>query len=129
MTGGILSVIALTFFASEIVLEEAGKGDPKAAKLRLTALEEISLLEMTDSVLVFSKKLLNEGAVPSKAIDDSLHIALSVIHEVDYLLTWNFLHIDNAETKPIIRKICLDNGYQYPEICTPIELMGNIKNG
>ena len=34
------------------------------------------------------------------------------------------LQFDNAETKPIIRKICLDNGYQYPEICTPIELMG-----
>ena len=79
--------------------------------------------------MAFSKRLISDGAIPPKAIDDSLHIALSVIHEVDYLLTWNFRHIDNAETKPIIRKICFDNGYPYPEICTPIELMGDFKNG
>ncbi len=77
-------------FVSEIVIEEAGKGDPKAAGLRVTALEEIPLLEITDSVLAFSKRLINEGAVPQKAIDDSLHIAMSVVHEVDYLLTWIF---------------------------------------
>jgi hypothetical protein len=118
-----------SLFASEIVIEEAAKGDAKAADLRLNALKEIPLLEITDSVLVFSKILINEGAIPPKAIDDSLHIALSVVHEVDYLLTWNFRHIDNAETKPVIRKLCLNNGYQYPEICTPIERMGVIING
>jgi len=116
-------------FASEIVIEEAGKGDSKASELRLNALKGIPLLKITDLVLAFSKKLISEGAVPPKAIDDSLHIALSVVHEVDYLLTWNFRHIDNAEIKPTIRKICLANGYQYPEICTPIELMGVLKNG
>ncbi|MHA1919587.1 MAG: type II toxin-antitoxin system VapC family toxin [Promethearchaeota archaeon] len=118
-----------SLFASEIVIEEAAKGDAKAAELRLTALKEIPLLEITDSVLAFSKMLINEGAIPPKAVDDSLHIALSAFHELDYFLTWNFRHIDNAETKPIIRKICMDNGYQYPEICTPVELMGDIING
>ncbi len=116
-------------FASEIVIEEAAKGDAKAAELRLNVLKKIPLLEITDSVLALSKILIKEGAIPAKAIDDSLHIALSAVHEVDYLLTWNFRHIDNAETKPVIRKVCLDNGYQYPEICTPIQLMGDIING
>lgn len=94
-------------FTSDVVLEEAGKGDPKAAGLRLNALERLSLLEITDSVLSFSKKLIKAGVIPKKAIGDSLHIALAVVHEVDYLLTWNFRHIDNAETKPLIRNICL----------------------
>lgn len=118
-----------SLFASEIVIEEAAKGDVKAAELRLNALKEIPLLEITDSVLAFYKMLINEGVIPPKVMDDSLHIALAAIHELDYLLTWNFRHIDNAETKPIIRKICLDKGYQYPEICTPVELMGGIING
>jgi hypothetical protein len=60
---------------------------------------------------------------------DALHIALSAVHGVDYLLTWNYRHIDNAETKPIIRKVCLENRYGYPEICTPQELMGVFENG
>ena len=116
-------------YVSEIVIEEAGRGNAKAAELRLNALTKIPLLKITDSVLVFSKKLINEGVLPQKAIDDSLHIAISVLHEIDYLLTWNCRHIDNAEMKPIIRKVCLEHGHKYPEICTPIELMGVFKNG
>jgi len=42
---------------------------------------------------------------------------------MDYLLTWNCRHIDNAAKKPIIRAICENAGYPYPEICTPMELL------
>jgi hypothetical protein len=44
---------------------------------------------------------------------------------MDYLLTWNCRHIDNAETKPVIRSVCAKLGYACPEICTPEELMGD----
>jgi len=116
-------------FASDIVIEEAGKGDEIAAARRLEALAGIPLLAITDEVLVFSEALIQAGAVPKKAIGDSLYIALSAVHGLDYLLTWNYRHIDNAETKPIIRSICLTNRYGYPEICTPQELMGVYENG
>ncbi len=116
-------------FASDIVIEEAGKGDEIAAARRLEALAAIPLLAITDEVLVFSEALIQAGAVPKKAIGDSLHIALSAVHGLDYLLTWNYRYIDNAETKPIIRSICLTNRYGYPEICTPQELMGVYENG
>jgi hypothetical protein len=38
---------------------------------------------------------------------------------------WNCRHIDNAETKPLIRSVCAIHGYTCPEICTPEELMGD----
>jgi len=116
-------------FASDIVIEEAGKGDNVAAGRRLETLTGISLLSITDEVILFSETLIKAGAVPKKAIGDSLHIALSAVHGIDYLLTWNYRHIDNAETKPIIRSVCLVNRYGYPEICTPQELMGVYANG
>ena len=34
-----------------------------------------------------------------------------------------------AEKKAIIRKVCLENKYVYPEISTPQELMGVYENG
>ena len=52
-----------------------------------------------------SKALIQEGGLPAKALDDALHIALSAVHGMDYLLTWNCRHIDNAEKKPLIRKV------------------------
>ena len=111
-------------FASSVVLEEAKKGDPDAASRRLSVLAGLPLLAINDDVFSLSKLLLQEHALPKKALDDSLHVALSSVHGIDYLLTWNCRHIDNAEIKPIIRSICIVNGYSCPEICTPQELMG-----
>ena len=47
---------------------------------------------------------------------------------VDYLLTWNFRHLANAETKPLVREVCEQQGYASPEICTPSELMGGAED-
>ena len=112
-------------YASELVLEEAGRGDKNAAKRRLKSLEAIPLLSLNDSAVQLSKELLAQKALPAKATDDALHIALSAVHNIDYLLTWNCRHIDNAETKPIVRAVIISNGYICPEICTPQELMGD----
>lgn len=111
-------------FASDIVIDEAGRGGSDAAKRRLEVLSGIPVLALTEEVVSFSEMLIQKGGVPRKAIGDSLHIAVAAVHGVDYLLTWNYRHIDNAEAKPIIRRICLESNYGYPEICTPQELMG-----
>lgn len=111
-------------YISEVVIEEAGRGDNLAAKKRLARLSGIEILPLNDNVVVLSKALIQEGGVPKKALDDALHIAVATVHRIDYLLTWNCRHIDNAEMKPKIRKICQAHGFQCPEIATPIELMG-----
>ena len=66
-----------------------------------------------------ARKLIEGKAVPKEYPDDALHIAIAALHSVDYLVSWNFKHITNAETIPLVRKICEANGYSCPEICTP----------
>lgn len=109
---------------SEVVIEEAGRGDSSAARRRLAELSGIKVPPLTDNVVGLSKALIQEGGVPKKALNDALHIAVAAVHDVDYLLTWNCRHIDNAEMKPKIRKICQEHGFRCPEIAIPIELMG-----
>ena len=111
-------------YTSDVALEEAGRGDSKAAARRLEALSGIPILPITEAVVALSKALLQGKALPAKALNDALHISVSAVHGVDYLLTWNFRHLDNAETKPIIRNVCTIHEYTSPEICTPQELMG-----
>ena len=111
-------------YTSDVAIEEAGRGDPDAARRRLEALSGIPLLAITEPVVTLSKALLRDGALPSKAQDDALHMAVSAVHGVDYLLTWNCRHLDNAETKPVMRTVCSLQGHTSPEICTPQELMG-----
>lgn len=115
-------------YISEVVVEEAGRGDKSAASRRLEALENIPVLELDKRSVELAKTLINQGAVPRKALDDAFHLAVATIHGMDFLLTWNCRHIDNAEMKPRIRKVIESQGYQCPEIATPIELMGVHEN-
>lgn len=116
-------------FTSQLTVGEAARGHPDAAKRRLAALAGIPHLSMPEALTDLAVALLAEGALPRKATDDAVHVAVSAYHNVDYLLTWNCRHIDNAETKPLMRSICAVQGYTCPEICTPLELMGEHDEG
>lgn len=111
-------------FVSEFVINEAGLGDKDAAEKRLAALDGIALLDVNSEVENLAKSLIWEKALPTKAATDALHIAVAAVHDVNYLLSWNCRHIANAEMQEIIGKVCADNGYKRPIICTPEELLG-----
>ena len=110
---------------SALVLEEAGRGHPDAADRRLEALRGIPSLRLHDEVIRLAESLVSAGALPQEATDDAMHVAFAAYHNIDYLLTWNCRHIDNAAKKPLIRKTCAEHGFVCPEICTPLELMGD----
>ena len=110
-------------FTSELTVVEASAGNPEAAKRRLDSINEIPQLKIDEEVQELAERLIAEDGVPRAAEADALHIAVAAVHRIDYLLTWNCRHIDNAAKKPIIRAICVNMGYSYPEICTPLELL------
>jgi predicted nucleic acid-binding protein len=110
-------------FTSELVIAEAGGGNEDAARRRLDQLKDVPVLPINDAAKRFAGQLIEKGAVPHEAQADALHIAIACIHELDYLLTWNCRHIDNAAAKPLVRSVCAIVGCSYPEICTPLELL------
>ncbi len=110
---------------SLIVLDECGQGDPEAVTRRLDVLRGLPLLNMTPDTARFAAALVQQGLIPAKAADDALHIAVSALNGVRYLLTWNFTHIANAEKTEDIRAFCFSLGYTCPVICSPDELMEN----
>ena len=110
-------------FASELVVAEAGTGDPDAARARLEILETLPRLRATQDATALARNLLDLGAVPRSAGDDAAHIAIAVTHGIDYLVTWNFRHIANATMRSRIEDVCRTAGYDPPVICTPSELL------
>lgn len=108
--------------ASELVLREASAGDPAAAAARLAVLQGIPLLEAGEAALRLAHSLVAEGAIPSEAAEDALHIAIAVSNGVEYLLTWNCRHLANAVMRQRIEKTCEGEGYRPVVICTPEEL-------
>jgi len=110
-------------FTSELVVAEAEAGDSDAAARRLECLSNIRELPVDEEIKKLASRLMEGGGVPTDAEVDALHIALACVHGMDYLLTWNCRHINNAARKPVIRSICASAGYVCPEICTPLELL------
>ena len=112
-------------FISQLVLDEANSGDVEAANRRMVILSNIPKLELNKEVGNIAVKLLEpNGPMPKIAATDAAHIAVCVVHEIDFLLTWNCRHIANAEIQKKIASVVEGLGYQIPEICTPEELMG-----
>lgn len=71
---------------------------------------------------MLAEKLVAGGALPSKARVDALHVAVAVVHGMDYLVTWNCRHIANASLRGRIEDLCRAAGFEPPVICTPLEL-------
>ncbi len=107
------------------MIREAGAGDEVASQKRLSALEEIPLLELNEEALNLSGAFVEKGLIPEIAREDALHIALATVHGMDYLITWNCRHIANAEMRNGVTLICITQGYEAPVIATPEELMGD----
>ncbi len=110
-------------FISQTVLREASLGDPVVAKRRLAFVEGIELLGLDEGTYQLAGDLIARHAVPEKARTDALHIAVAAVNGVDYLLTWNCKHINNAHTRKLINSVCADGGYEPPVLCTPQEIM------
>jgi hypothetical protein len=111
-------------YISTLVLDEAALGDSLAAKERLEILKGLPLLEVTEEVIKLTEALLENGCIPAKAGTDAAHIAVATVHAIEYLLTWNCRHINNAEILREIAAIFTRQNYVLPMICTPEELMG-----
>ena len=110
-------------YTSHLVIAEAGRGNPEASGKRLNYLKGIPQLTITSEIRDLAKALIEQDALPEKAEADAIHIAAAAVHHIDLLLTWNCRHIDNPSTKPVVRSVCMTQGYVSPEMCTPIELL------
>jgi hypothetical protein len=108
---------------SQLVIDEARVGDAQAAQERLKVLQPMLVLETTTEALALAKALLEAGALPAKAANDALHIAVAATKAVPYLLTWNCRHLANAVMRPVIEAVCSAKGFKAPIICTPEELL------
>jgi hypothetical protein len=110
---------------SALVEEEISLGDCFAAGRRLDFVAGIPSLAIAENAVELAQSLIDKGAIPKGSEEDALHIAISATQGVDYLLTWNFKHINNAETKQQIGKIVESFGYTCPQLCSPEELGGD----
>lgn len=111
-------------YISALVEEEISEGDTTAAALRQQAVADIPSVAITQAAVDLAQQLLTKKAVPFNSPEDALHIAIAATQGAEFLLTWNFKHINNAETKGRIVRVVEEADYVCPVLCSPEELGG-----
>ena len=99
-------------------------GDPSAARERLKTLSGLPLLDISPKVTELGSRILASGRIPPRAAADAAHIAIAAVHGMDFLVTWNCVHIANPANSRALGLICREQWYDCPVICTPDGLMG-----
>ena len=110
-------------YISPFVIQEISAGDQEAAKRRLDLIEDLSILEVNKEIQNLAQKYFAALDIPEKSRLDAFHLALSVWHEIDYLLSWNCKHIVSGRIKKMLDKVNLELDLKIPILCTPEELM------
>lgn len=110
-------------FVSNVVADECAAGDPEAAKERLAVLDSLEFIATSPAVDQLARNLIEEFAVPKTEPRDAVHISLSAVNGLEYLVSWNFKHIVNPTTRAAIERVCRNAGFVPPMICTPDELL------
>lgn len=111
-------------FISEITVVEIERTPNTELRSKMKdAILQFSVLSLTDDVESLANLYIRYDGVPENYPEDAYHIAISVINEVDFLLSWNFKHIVRRKTKDIVRMVNTLNNFRQIEIITPAELL------
>ena len=111
-------------YISELTIAEIESTPDQSLKNKMKqAINDFSVLEISESVEELAKECVNYGAVPDSYQEDAYHIAVAILNEMDYLISWNFRHIVRRITKDIVRMIATLRNLKQVEIITPGELL------
>ncbi len=112
-------------FISALVVKEASRGDKAMAQGRQEVIAAFPVLATTPEAEKLAKAIIVARGVPEEYPEDALHIAIAAIGGMDFIVTWNFSHINNPFTKMMIRQAVENSGYECPEIVSPDSFLGD----
>lgn len=109
---------------SPAVLDELAAGAPKRSAERSSLVRDLPLLPIEPAIADIVQAYIQHKVMPANPAGDALHLALASYHKCDFLLTWNCLHLANANKFGHIRRINILLGLYVPMLVTPLELRG-----
>jgi predicted nucleic acid-binding protein len=114
------------FLISPIVIAEWERGDAQLVIKRSPLIAPLPILEATPIAFDLAAQLIKLQALPAKASDDALHIAIAAVHGINAIASWNFKHISGAWARRKIETALTQLGFNPPIIASP-EALTEIK--
>ena len=106
------------------MINELLVGIPERSAQRLSLIRSLTLLPIEPAISDIVTTYIQHKVMPADPTGDALHLAIASFHKCDFLVTWNCLHIANANKFGHIRRINTMLGLFVPALVTPLELLG-----
>lgn len=111
-------------FISDITIIEIERTPDTNLRSKMKkAVSQFSVLSSTEEVEWLANQYIHYDAIPENYPEDTYHIAIAVINQIDFLLSWNFKHIVREKTRDIVRMVNTVNKLRQIKIMTPVELL------
>jgi predicted nucleic acid-binding protein len=113
-------------YTSQYVIGELqAAAEPKQSDmLALIDRYHIVILERNDEAERLADMYIaaNDG-IPAKKQLDATHIAVASVRRLQYVVSWNFKHINKERTRNMVRYINPKEGYEAITLCEPWEVI------
>ena len=112
-------------YTSQSVLEELLDAPlEKFKKMRHLAQKHLKeTLKLSGEVQRIADLYVSRGIIPEKHREDALHIAITTVHNLDFVISFNQGHIVKTKTMIGAGLINLHEGYRHIGLSTPTELL------
>jgi len=114
------------YFVSPVVLDEISAADENSRSQIQELMQSTAptMVEATTEAFELARFYVDSGILSARRIEDALHVALSTVHEMDVLVSWNHRHLANVRKTEQYRGAKLMRGYRKtPLILTPLEVL------
>jgi hypothetical protein len=108
---------------SAAVIEELSQGNYPSKEQALALISQLPLLATEPAIDAVVATYIAHYVMPHNSLGDALHLALTSYHGCHFLLTWNCVHLANANKFEHIRHVNTLLGLYVPLITTPVELL------
>ena len=112
------------FVSAEVERELSDPSYPHGQKA-IDWIRGLPFLALTDEVRGLANLLVNERVMPSPPTGDALHVGLSAVFGMEYMVSWNVRHLANPIKLRHLQVVCLRVGLAPPQIVTPDLLWEN----
>ncbi|MGD0090808.1 MAG: type II toxin-antitoxin system VapC family toxin [Planctomycetota bacterium] len=109
---------------STAVLAELDKGNLQHREEALAMAMRLPAIAVEDEIRDIVDFYIQHRVMPNDPVGDAMHLALASFHKFDYLLTWNCVHLANANKFGHIRRVNALLGLHVPALVTPQQLIG-----
>jgi predicted nucleic acid-binding protein len=112
-------------YTSGAVIDELNGASEERYKEMYELIErfEMDILPVTEEAERMAKLYISKDIIPVKYMGDAVHIATATVHDLDFVVSYNFEHIVKLKTINRIGLVNLQERYRIVGLITPEEVI------